>query len=103
MEVSGHLHAAASLPPERETSVPSGPQSRSGRGGEEENLLSVPGTPVVQPVTVTILTELHTLLLLPGRWFSCRILLPENEMRSFVSALLPYCGQGNIRFPRFVY
>jgi hypothetical protein len=42
MEVSGQLHAPAALPPGKETLVPmdrrlGGPQSRSGRGGEEKN------------------------------------------------------------------
>jgi hypothetical protein len=42
MEVSGQLHAPATLPPGIEPLVPigqevDGPQSRSGRGGEEKN------------------------------------------------------------------
>jgi hypothetical protein len=42
MEVSGQLHAPAALPAGKEPLVPldrklGGPQSRSGRGGEEEN------------------------------------------------------------------
>jgi hypothetical protein len=42
MEVSGQLHAPAALPPGKEPPVPidtrlSGPQSSSGRGGEEKN------------------------------------------------------------------
>jgi hypothetical protein len=45
MEVSGHLHDAAALLPGKEPLVPigyvgkwvGGPQSHSGRGGEEEN------------------------------------------------------------------
>jgi hypothetical protein len=48
MEVSGQLHAPAALPPGNEPPVPiyrklSGPQSRSGRGGEEKNSQSPPG------------------------------------------------------------
>jgi hypothetical protein len=42
MEVSGQLHALAALSPGKEPMVPldrrlGGPQSRSGRGGEEKN------------------------------------------------------------------
>jgi hypothetical protein len=41
MEMSGQLHAPATLPPGKESLIPSGqrlggPQSRSGRGGEEK-------------------------------------------------------------------
>jgi hypothetical protein len=44
MEVSGQLHTPAALPPGKETRYPldrrlSGLQSRSGRGGEERDLL----------------------------------------------------------------
>jgi len=39
MEVSDQLHAPAALPPEKE---PGGPQSRSGRGGEEKNSQHLP-------------------------------------------------------------
>jgi hypothetical protein len=42
MEVSGQFHAPAALPPEKSPWYPldrrlGGPQSRSGRGGEEKN------------------------------------------------------------------
>jgi hypothetical protein len=42
MEVSGQLHAPAALPPGKDTRYPldrrlGGPQSQSGRGGEEKN------------------------------------------------------------------
>jgi hypothetical protein len=42
MEVSGQLHAPATVPPGKEPLEPldrrlGGPQSRSGRGGEEKN------------------------------------------------------------------
>jgi len=42
MEVSGHFHAIAALPPGKEPLFPIGKevgglQSRSGRGGEEKN------------------------------------------------------------------
>jgi hypothetical protein len=43
MEVSGQLHAPDALPPGKESQVPimdtrlGGPQSRSGRGGEEKS------------------------------------------------------------------
>jgi hypothetical protein len=48
MEVSGKLHAPAALPPEKESRYPldrrlGGPQSRSGRGGEEKNSQPSPG------------------------------------------------------------
>jgi hypothetical protein len=49
MGVSGQLHALAALPPEKEPTVSSlgrrlgGAQSRSGRGGEEQNSLLLPG------------------------------------------------------------
>jgi hypothetical protein len=46
MEVSVQLHAPASLPPPlpgKELLVPIGPQSLSGRGGEEKNSQSLPG------------------------------------------------------------
>jgi hypothetical protein len=47
MEVSGQLHAPAVLPSGEETLIPmdrrlGGPQSRSGRGGEEKNSQSPP-------------------------------------------------------------
>jgi hypothetical protein len=50
MEVSGQLHAPTALPPGKEPPYPldkrlGGPQSRSGRYGEERNL-----TPAFQPV-----------------------------------------------------
>jgi hypothetical protein len=48
MEVSDQLHAPASLPSRKEPLVPldrrlDGPQSRSGRGGEEKNSQPPPG------------------------------------------------------------
>jgi hypothetical protein len=57
MEVSGQLHAAAALPPEKQPPYPldwrmCGPQSRSGRGSKEKKEIPVPDgnrTPVVQP------------------------------------------------------
>jgi hypothetical protein len=41
-----------------------GPQSRSGRGGEEKNSQSLPGleTPIIQPVAQYYTTELSRLL-----------------------------------------
>jgi hypothetical protein len=47
MDVSGQLHASAALPMGKESLYPlsrwlGGPQSRSGRGGEEEKFLSIP-------------------------------------------------------------
>jgi hypothetical protein len=59
MEVSGQLQAPAALPPEKEPLLPldrrlGGPQSRSGRGGEEKNFSpcrdSNPRTPIVQAI-----------------------------------------------------
>jgi hypothetical protein len=57
MEVSGQLHAPATLPTEKELwdSLDRrlrGPQSRSGHGGEEKNSHPLPGleTPIIQPV-----------------------------------------------------
>jgi hypothetical protein len=48
MEVSGQLHAPAALLKERDPGTPldrrmGGPQSRSGRGGEEKNSQPLPG------------------------------------------------------------
>jgi hypothetical protein len=48
MEVSGPLHASVALPPGKKPLVPidgrlGGPQSRSGRGGEEKNSQPPPG------------------------------------------------------------
>jgi hypothetical protein len=48
MEMSGQLHALAVLLPEKEPWYPldrrlDGPQSRSGRGGEEKNSQPPPG------------------------------------------------------------
>jgi hypothetical protein len=60
MEVSGQLHAPAGLTAGKEPLYPldrrvGGPQSRSGRSGEEKNSQppsreSNPRTPIVQPV-----------------------------------------------------
>jgi hypothetical protein len=55
MEVSGQLHAPAALPPGEEPLIPrrlGGPQSRSGRCGEEKNSHPLQGLepPIVQPV-----------------------------------------------------
>jgi hypothetical protein len=48
MEVSGQLHAPAAFPPGKEIRYPlnrrlGGPQSRSGRDGEEKNSQPPPG------------------------------------------------------------
>jgi hypothetical protein len=54
MEVSGQLHAPATLHPRKDWGL-SGPQSRSGRSGEEKNLWPDGNrTPVVHPLVVTI-------------------------------------------------
>jgi hypothetical protein len=46
VEVSAQLHASAALPPGKQPQYPwdrglSGPQSRSGRGGEEEKAFRI--------------------------------------------------------------
>jgi hypothetical protein len=58
MEVSGQLHTLAALPPEKGHWHPldrrlSSPQSRSGRGGEEENSHLLPGLepPIIRPAS----------------------------------------------------
>jgi hypothetical protein len=58
MEVSGQIHTPAALPPRKEPWYPldrrlGGPQSRSGRGGEEKNSQPLPGLEpsIIQPVT----------------------------------------------------
>jgi hypothetical protein len=68
MEVSGQLHAPAILPPGKSPWYPldrmlRGPQSRSGRGGEEKNSQPLPGLepPIIQPVTQRYTTELSRL------------------------------------------
>jgi hypothetical protein len=59
MEMSGQLHAPVALPPKKDPWYAldrklGGPQSRSGRGGEEKKHRprreSNPRTPIVQPV-----------------------------------------------------
>jgi hypothetical protein len=76
MEVSGQLHSPASLTPRKEPCYPldrrlSGPQSRSGRGGEEKNSQPLPGLepPIIQPVAQRYSAELS------------RLLPPEDEVR----------------------
>jgi hypothetical protein len=61
MEVSGHLHAPAALPPGKDTLYSfdgrlGGPQSRTGRGGEEEKFPYPTGnrTPVVKSVAESL-------------------------------------------------
>jgi hypothetical protein len=54
MEVSGQLHALAALLPEKNPWYPldrrlGGPQSRSGRGGEEKNSQPPPGIELLNP------------------------------------------------------
>jgi len=57
MEVSGQFHAPAALPQGKRPWYPSdtklgGPQSRSGRGGEEKNSQPLPGfePSIIRPV-----------------------------------------------------
>jgi hypothetical protein len=68
MEVSGQLHDPAALPHGKSPWYPldrrlSGPQSRSGRGGEENSqpLLGLE-VPVIHPVAQRYTTELYRLL-----------------------------------------
>jgi hypothetical protein len=70
MEVSGQLHAPADLPQGKSAWYPldrrmSGPQSRSGCGGEEKNSqpLSAHEPPIIQPVDQRHTTELSRLLI----------------------------------------
>jgi hypothetical protein len=70
MEVSGQLHAPAALTPGKSPWHPldkrlGGPQSQSGRGGEEKNLQSLPGLepPIIQTIGQRYTTELSWLLL----------------------------------------
>jgi hypothetical protein len=70
MEVSGQLHAPAALAQGKSPWYPldrrlDGPQSRSGRGGEEKNAQPLPGLepPIIQPLTQSYTTELSQLLI----------------------------------------
>jgi hypothetical protein len=65
MEVSGHLNDPAALPQGKSPWYPldrrlGGPQSRSGRGGEEKSSQTLPGLelPTIQPVFQRYTTEL---------------------------------------------
>jgi hypothetical protein len=63
MEVSGQLHASAALHPLKEHPLDrrlGGPQSRSGRGGEEKNSQPLPGLepPTIQPVAQRYTAEI---------------------------------------------
>jgi hypothetical protein len=69
MEISGQLHAPAALPQEKSPWDPlgrrlGGPQSQSGRGGEEKYSQPLPGLepPTFQPVVQRHITELFRLL-----------------------------------------
>jgi hypothetical protein len=83
MEVSGQLHAPAALPPGKEPLVwypldrrLGGPQSRSGRDGEEKNSQPLPGLepPIIQPIAQLYTTELSQLLV----WF---VQMPINKIK----------------------
>jgi hypothetical protein len=70
MEVSGQLNDLATLPPEKSPWYPldrmmSGPQSQSGRNGEEKNSRPLQGLqpPIIQPIARRYATELSRLLL----------------------------------------
>jgi hypothetical protein len=70
MDVSGQLHDPAALPQGKSPWYPldrrlGGPQSRSGRGGEEKNSQLLPGLelPIIQLVTQRYTTELSRLIL----------------------------------------
>jgi hypothetical protein len=68
MKVSGQLHAPAALP---QGNAPwnllhrrlGGPQSRSGRGGEEKSFQPLPGleSPIIQPAVQRYTIELSQL------------------------------------------
>jgi hypothetical protein len=63
MEVSGQLHAPAALPPGKSPWYPldrrlGGPQSQSGRGGEEKNW----NPPIIQSVVQRFTAELSRLV-----------------------------------------
>jgi hypothetical protein len=65
MEVSGRLHSPAVLPQGKRLWYPldrrlGGPQSRSGRGGEEKNSQPLPRLepPIIQPAAQRYTTEL---------------------------------------------
>jgi hypothetical protein len=69
MEVSGQLHAPTALPQGKEPLVSmdrrlGGPQSRSGRGGEQKNSQPLPGleSPIIQPVAQRYTAELSRLI-----------------------------------------
>jgi hypothetical protein len=71
MEVSGQPYAQPLYPQGKSPWYPldrrlDGPQSRSGRGGEEKNSQPVPGLepPIIQPVTQRYTTRLSRLLVL---------------------------------------
>jgi hypothetical protein len=68
MEVSGLLHAPATLSLGKSPWYPldrrlGGPQSRSGRGGEEKNFQPLPGLepPIIQPAVQHFTTEIFWL------------------------------------------
>jgi hypothetical protein len=74
MEVDGQLHASAALPQRKKPRYPLdrrlvGPQSRSGRGGEETNSQPLPRVelPTIQPAAQRHTTELSRLLHEEGR------------------------------------
>jgi hypothetical protein len=69
MEESGQLHSPATLPQGKSPWYPldrrtSGPQSRSGRGGEKKNSYHLPGLEslIIQHVAQRYTTELSRLL-----------------------------------------
>jgi hypothetical protein len=69
MQVSGQLHSPAALSPGKEPRYLldrrlSGPQNRSGLGGEEKNSQPQPGfePPIILPVAQSYTTELFLLL-----------------------------------------
>jgi hypothetical protein len=67
MEVSGQLHAPASLPPGKHTLIPIGslyPVSRSGVGGEEKNsqLQSEFEPPTIQQGYAAELSRFHNVI-----------------------------------------
>jgi hypothetical protein len=93
MEVSSQLHAPTSLTPGKEPLVPLdrrlvGPQSRSGRSGEEKNSQPLPGIepPIIQPVAQRYTTELSWF---PNPITTRSVLILSSHLRlSFQSTLL---------------
>jgi hypothetical protein len=76
MEASGQLHAPATLPPGKDLPATQfdrklgGPQSLSGRGGEEKNYQPLPGleSPIIQTVLQRYTAELSRFTAEESMW-----------------------------------